>query len=140
MIDATQTLVVADGPIGMDLAGRLGESRSVRCGDPYDALLEISQRRWSTVVVTAPRSDLAGLCRAIKRLQGDVQLFGVCPPAGEPELRALIGRELDDYFIYPPTDSDIRRMVADAPDAGGIDPSGGSQTSAIAPREFGSAM
>lgn len=133
MIDAGEMLLVADGPMGAELTGRLGEGRSVRCGDPYDALLEMSHRRWSAVVVTAPRPDLAGLCRAIKRLQQDVRVYGVCPPAGEPELRDLIGRSLDDYFIYPPTDSDVRRMIAGA---SGADSTGRDQAAAIAPREF----
>lgn len=110
MIGTTEMLLVADGPIASGLAGKLAAGRCVCCRDPYDALLKMSRRRWATVVLAAGPVGFAGLCKASRRLQRDARLYALCTPAGEPQVRPLAGRVLDDYFIYPPTDSEIRRM------------------------------
>ncbi|HUU32914.1 MAG TPA: GGDEF domain-containing protein [Vicinamibacterales bacterium] len=111
---AERMLIVADGPVAVELSGRLGRDRSVCCGDSYDALWEMSRRRWSAVVIAAPRDRLEGFCRAARRLQDDAGLFAVCPPAAEPDVRAVDKGLLDDYFIYPPTDRDVNAMLGAA--------------------------
>jgi len=120
-----QTLLVAQGRLGEALAERFGD-RCARCADPYDALLEMSRRRWPAIVMAAPQEDFEGLCRASRRLQSDARLFAVCPASAEPDVRELTGDILDDYFIYPPTRGDVRRMlgVTGAPgaSAGGLGP------------------
>jgi diguanylate cyclase (GGDEF)-like protein len=103
-------LLVSDGPESRELRDRLTPGRYVRCSDPYDALLKMSRRRWSTVVLAATMAGFSGLCRASRRLQCDAKLYAVCPPALEPEVRSLRGEVLDDYFIYPPSAGDVRRM------------------------------
>jgi len=126
-------LMVADGAAADGLAERLGSARLVRAVDPYEALLKMSRRRWPAIVLTAPREDFTGLCRASRRLQPAAKLFAVCPPAAEPDVRPLARDVIDDYFIYPPTGSDARRIVRaaagltepsapSAPRAGGLTP------------------
>jgi diguanylate cyclase (GGDEF)-like protein len=107
-------LLVSDGPEARGLCDRLSPGRYVRCSDPYDALLKMSRRRWATVVLAAPMAGFAGLCRASRRLQGDAKLYAVCPPALEPEVRSLRGLVLDDYFVYPPSAGEMRRMSSPA--------------------------
>jgi diguanylate cyclase (GGDEF)-like protein len=94
-------LVLADRRVGEELAAHLGNGRCARVGEPYEALEAMGRRRWPAVVLTAPRADFAGLCRASRRLQRNARLFAVCGPAAEPDVRPLLGRPLDDYFIYP---------------------------------------
>ena len=116
MIDTDQMLLVADDSVAAELTDRLGEGarRIVNCGDSYDALLEMSRRRWSAIVLTAPRPGFVGLCRASRRLQRDTKLFALCSPAAEAEVRALTGKVLDDYFIYPPRRHELRRIIDEA--------------------------
>ncbi len=119
---------MAEGRQGDELASRLGKERTCRCGDAYDALLEMGRSRYAAVVLTAPRTGFDGLCRASRRLQRDAKLFALCPPAAEPEVRDLTGKVLDDYFIDPPTDRDLRCMIRAASgqtvsaSAGGVQP------------------
>ena len=96
MTDRRDMLLLADGPTGNRLATRLGAKRCVRFGDPYEALLEMSRRRWDTIVLTAPRKGFEGICRASRRLQADARLLAVCPPVCEPDVRPLVGKPLDD--------------------------------------------
>jgi len=112
VIQSSETLLVADGTAARRLSDSLGAGRCVRCADPYDALVKMSRRRWSTVVLSATRAGFAGLCRASRRLQREAKLYALCSPAMEPEVRPLAGKVLDDYFIYPPSQSEVRRMTA----------------------------
>jgi len=120
-----RTLLLAGGRLGEALAERLGEG-CARFADPYEALLEMNRRRWPAIVMTAPQEDFEGLCRASRRLQNDARLFAVCTPSAEPDVRRLAAQLLDDYFIYPPTRGDVRRMLNStdvrAPAAGGLGP------------------
>ena len=63
------------------------------------------------------RPQFAGLCRAARRLQAGARLCAVCPPAGEAEVRLLLGEPLDNYFIHPLSGWDIAelRLAADMP-------------------------
>ena len=110
MIASGDMLLLADGAVGRELAGLLGREQCTAVGDPYEALTEMSRRRWPTVVLTAGRADFPGLCRASRRLQHDSRLYAICSPAGEPEVRTLLGRPLDDYFIYPPTRRELAAL------------------------------
>jgi len=106
VIAQPEVLLLADNALGGEFEVRLGAGRVLCRTDPYDALAELSHGRFRAVVLTAPRPDLAALCRACRRLQAAAALLAVCDPVAEPELRPLVGRSLDDYFIYPPTQSD----------------------------------
>jgi len=111
MIRSPDMLLVCEGPSGRRLGERLGNSRTLQRSDPYQALLEMSRRRWKAVVLAGPRAGFEGFCRASRRLQPDARLYALCAPAGEADLRPLRGAVLDDYFIDPPTDEDLRRIA-----------------------------
>ena len=113
MSERGDILLLTDTRIEDQLTRCTGKRSFVSCQDPYDALLEMSHQRWSTVVLTAPRPNFAGLCRASRRLQVDSRLFAICPPSAEPDVRPLAGKVLDDYFIHPPTPSQWRRIVGE---------------------------
>lgn len=124
----TRTLILADADMGEQLSARLDNADVVCYEDPYDLLSELAKQRCSIVILTAPRPDFAGLCRASRRLQADVRLLAICPPSAEPEIKDLTREVLDEYFIYPPTDADIARILASAPQV------------AIAPLDAGQAI
>ena len=127
MTAAEDTLLLADGPVADALAGQLGPERCQGVADPYDALMAMGRRRWDAVVLTGPRTDFAGLCRASRRLARDSRLYAVCAPAGEVEVRGLLGDPLDDYFIWPLARRDLdglRRRPAPPAGGGGAHPGG----------------
>ncbi|HUS93313.1 MAG TPA: GGDEF domain-containing protein [Phycisphaerae bacterium] len=107
-------LLLADEATGREFRGHLGPRQCAAVEDAYDALFEMGRRRWPTVVLTAPRADFPGLCRAARRLQRDARLYAVCPPAGEPLVRPLVGEALDDYFVHPLTRAELRRLAGGA--------------------------
>ena len=113
----TRTLILADAYVGEQLSARLDNADVVCYEDPYDLLTELGKRRCSIVLLTAPRPDFAGICRASRRLQADARLLAICPPSAEPQVKDLAGEVLDEYFIYPPTDADIARILACAREA-----------------------
>ena len=102
---------------GDDVAGELaryapgGAEGVIARGDAYEGLAELSRRRWPAVVLSAGGTELPGLSRAARRLQGDARLIALCDPADEPAARSLRGDVLDDYFICPPNSADWRRIA-----------------------------
>ena len=101
------------------LAGRLGGPGVVHCCEsPYDGIREMSRRPWPAVAIASRVGDLPALCRAARRLQGDAGLFAMCHPVEEPDLKPLVGRVLDDYFIYPPTNREVAQLRRAASAAG----------------------
>ncbi len=110
-------LLLADGNAGKLLRRQLGDTPHTALDEPYDALDELGRRSWSTVVLAGPRPEFAGLCRAARRLQAEARLCAVCPPAGEAEVRNLMGAPLDNYFIHPLGARDIAelRLAAETP-------------------------
>lgn len=111
-------LLLADQPAGLELSARLGWPRIIQ--DPYQAMETLGRDKCKAVVLTAPRPELASLCRAMRRLGPEAKLLALSSVAAEPEVRTLVGKGLDDYFIYPPTRADvatIRRLAGlDAPE------------------------
>lgn len=103
-------LLLADGDAGESLRRQLGDTPHTVLEEPYDALEELGRRSWATVVLAGPRPEFAGLCRAARRLQTDARLYAVCPPAGEPDVRKLMGTPLDNYFIHPLDPKDITEL------------------------------
>ena len=110
MSGKSDILLLADEAVGQEFRARFGRRRCEAVADPYDALLEMGRRCWPTVVLAGPRTDYAGLCRAARMLQRDARLYGLCSPAGEPEVRPLLDEPLDDYFIYPMTAGELRQL------------------------------
>ena len=104
-------LVVADGAQRERLDQCLGSIPHKVVADAYQALEEMRDRSWRVIVLTAPRADFAGLCRAAHRLAPDARLLGVCPPVGETQARPLAGKVLDDYFIEPLEADDVEAMA-----------------------------
>ncbi|MFP3937987.1 MAG: GGDEF domain-containing protein [Phycisphaerae bacterium] len=101
MTDGGNILLLADDTRAAGIAERVGGEGVWTVSEPYDALLEMGKSHWSAVLLTAPRPDFAGLCRAARRLQKSGRLYGLCPPSAEPDVRPLRGGALDDYFILP---------------------------------------
>jgi len=120
VIAAGNMLVLADEAMGERIGAQVGDEQVVHRADPFDALVELSSRRWPAVVLSAPRADFAGLCRAARRLQEDATLLAVCPPPAEPEVHPLLGGPLDDYFIYPLTRSDVAQLRGAAAGTGTV--------------------
>lgn len=110
MIKAPNILLLAEGATGYELSARLGGSVTSH-SDPYQALETLSESPFQAVVFTAPRPELASLCRAMRRIREDVKLLALTSVRGESQVQALRGLELDDYFIYPPTREDIAAIV-----------------------------
>jgi diguanylate cyclase (GGDEF)-like protein len=110
-------LLLADNELSERLVQRLSGRTVVAVADPYDALEEMGRRRFP-VVVLSPTSagpgvegEFAALCRASRRLQRDARLYALCPPRLEMEVRTLVGETLNDYFIYPPSQADLRVLA-----------------------------
>ncbi len=110
MSEEGDILLLANDSCAEQLGERLGRRRLRAVAEPYEALLQMGKRQWPTVLLTAPRPDFAGLCRASRRLQSGGRLFGLCPPAAEPDVRPLRGGVLDDYFILPLSVRDAGRL------------------------------
>ena len=110
-------LILADEPMREQLCRGLGEMSHSAVSDPYEALSEMGRRSWPAVVLAGPRPQFDALCRAARRLCGQAGLYAVCPPAGEPRVRPLLGQPLDDYFIWPLEADDLAelRRAAGAP-------------------------
>jgi len=107
-----EILLLGEAALGEQFASRCGDAvRVVSRDDPYDALEEMSRRRWGVVVLTAGRAEFESLCRASRRLQGDARLLAICSPAAEADVRPLAPGVLDDYFIYPPTQGELDSIV-----------------------------
>jgi len=113
-------LILADEPVREHLCRSLGDTPHTAVSDPYEALSEMGRRSWPAVVLAGPRPQFDALCRAARRLLAEAGLYAVCPPAGEPQIRPLLGAPLDDYFIWPLEAGDLAelRRAAGAP-AGG---------------------
>ena len=135
MSDAGNMLLLADRPAGRRLKAQIDREQIVHHTDPFDALTDMSNCRWQAVVLAGPTADFAGLCRAARRLQKDASLLAVCPPQGEPEVRALLDGPLDDYFILPPTRSDLAR-IRQAIDGPTVAPAPGPDALALSPQQL----
>ncbi len=110
MTKAGTFLLLADEVQGSEIISPFGAETVCHVDDPYALMMELSQEDWPAVLVTAPRADLAGLCRAVRRLQHNASLFVLCTPTAEPEARELAGTLIDDYFILPMRVSDVQRV------------------------------
>jgi len=118
MSEAPGILLLAAPGVADRLAVPLSGDRVTERADPFAALAELAQRPYQTVLVAVPQPDLPGLLRAIRQLQPNCRLFGLCTPAGEAELRhgrMDHKRVMEDYFIIPPTVGEWRRILAEDP-------------------------
>ena len=91
MSDEQAMLVLADGPAGRELRQQLGRTPHKAVADPYAALAELASHPWRAVVLTGPRPEFDGLCRAARRVCPSARILAVCPPAGEVQARPLLG-------------------------------------------------
>ncbi|MDY6913488.1 MAG: GGDEF domain-containing protein [Planctomycetota bacterium] len=135
MNDSGNILLLGDEAVGRELADALDGDRVTHRTDPYDALTAMGRRRWPAVILTAPQAELAGLCRASRRLQRNAGLFALCSVAGESQVRPLVGSLLDDYFLYPPTRDDLARLRR-AASQGGAPPAASSAEALLSPHEL----
>jgi diguanylate cyclase (GGDEF)-like protein len=107
MMDEASTLLFTRPSLAPQLADLCRCREVVRVADPYDALLEMNRRRWSTVVLADDAGELGPLSRASRQLQRGARLLAICMPGDEPGVAPLLDGVLDDYFIYPPTVGEI---------------------------------
>ncbi len=131
-------LLVAPPSARENLLSRIDRPGLVQwCAEPYQAIGEMAGRRWPAVAVAWRGGDLPGLCRAARRLQDRAGLFALCPPVDEPTVRPLVGRVLDDYFIYPPTRGEVSRLCRAATAVASVrGTSGPAARTQITPGEF----
>ncbi len=127
-------LLLAGGATGEYLAERLGPDACLHVPRPYAGLAEMADRTWPTVVLADDGKEFPGLCRAARRLQPEARLLGICGPAGEPRLRPLRPRPLDDYFIEPLTAREVAGLLGAGP------PRGEEAPAALASRDAGEAF
>jgi len=109
-------LLLGGAAVAHEFAARLGPERLAAFDDPYEALGAMAESSWQKVIVTACYSGLAGLCRAVRRLQGGAEVIVLCGPADEPEVRSLTGafaaaQTINDYMIYPLNDGDWDQLA-----------------------------
>ncbi len=129
------TLVLADGNVTRELRAQSGPAPFASCADPYEALLELGRRPWANVVLTVPRAQLDGLCRAVRRLQKSARVVALCAPATEPEMIPLTGKVIDEYMIYPPSRQQWQALVAPLPPVAVAQPTAG-ETPGLSPQEI----
>ncbi|MBN1942376.1 MAG: GGDEF domain-containing protein [Phycisphaerae bacterium] len=107
-------LLLSDDEMARELARHI--ERPVVCADSaYDALIELARRRCAAVVMTAPRPEMEGFARAVRRLNQRVRLLAVCRPDAPPEIRAEVERIADGCCSYPPTRGEINVLLRGTP-------------------------
>ena len=114
MSEAPSILLLANPTVVERLAGAMNDAEVATQADPIEALETLSQGPYDTVLIALPQPDLPNLVRAIRRLQPDCRVFGLCTPVGEYELR--MGKTdpqtlMEDYFIIPPTRREWREIL-----------------------------
>jgi diguanylate cyclase (GGDEF)-like protein len=72
-----------------------------------EAMALLSRQTFNAVIFSVSPSERAGLLQAIRELQPQAQILAVCDPGDEPEIRDMLGLTVDEYFIHPPSDSDL---------------------------------
>ncbi len=130
---ASDILLLADDRVASELTSLAGPEGFVHRRDPYRAIGEFARRPYRAVIMTHPYPDFAGLVRGFRRLRGAARCYALCSPAGEAELRLSGPAQLDDYFIYPPSSQELRRIIE------GIDPpavAARAETAELSPEEM----
>ena len=119
MTAAGEMLVLAELAVTDEFSDHFGPDVLAAFDDPYEALAAMESRHWASVVIAASYVGLSGLCRAVRRLQQNARVIVLCGPAMELEVRALAGGNatestIDDYFIYPLTNDEWRKLTGAA--------------------------
>jgi len=130
-----KTLLLSDKHVAAELASLMPSEDFVHRADAYDALEELARRGYRAVILTHPYPEFAALVQAIRRLQPAAATFAMCSPGGEADLRLLGLKELDDYFIYPPSRAELERALH--PGRPGVPPAGpAAERADLAPQEI----
>lgn len=114
MTESPNILLLAGSPQAERLVQSMPTGSAAAEADPFAALERLADRAYGAVLVTSPRPGLAKLLKAVRRLQPDASIFGLCGPAGEHDLRLACAEDaqvLDDYFIIPPTAGEWGRIL-----------------------------
>lgn|GEM_PF-2403151 len=116
MTGAGGMLVLAERTVTDEFSDHFGPDSLRAFDDPYEALAAMENRDWASVVIAGSYVGLRGLCRAVRRLQRNARIVVLCGPAAESEVLALVGGAsdegpIDDYFIYPLTAADWRKVT-----------------------------
>lgn len=115
MSDPREIFLLQDDPIGRTLARRLERFGPVCFDDAYDALVEMSHRRCSAVLLSTPREDLDGLARALRRLNQDTRLLGLCRHGDRKSLNDKVGTTVDDFLALPPSRAELNALMQPNP-------------------------
>lgn len=111
---AEDILLLADEPVSRRLGPPDGPAGVVVRSDPFAALEELARREYRVVMLAGPRPNFGDLFGAVRRLQPGARLFGLCSPAGEPDLLDGSAEAMEDYFIIPPTPKEWQRILGAA--------------------------
>ena len=122
MAGAGEMLVLAGRSVTDEFSDHFAPEVLSTFDDPYEALAAMGPNDWSNVVIGASYVGLSGLCRAVRKLQRTARVIVLCGPAMESEVRDLtrgVPSEsiIDDYFIYPLTNDDWRKLTPACQDA-----------------------
>ncbi len=106
-------LLVAEPAISKQVADACGDGELTSMSDPYDALCEMGRRSFPVVMLWGGDKDYESLCRAVRRLQPDARLIGLCHPWQEVQIAPLTPGPLDDYLLYPPDKGELNQYIGE---------------------------
>lgn len=104
-------LLVTDDEAVKELTRHISRPNVVCTDDAYDALLELARRRCAAVVMSAPRPEMDGFAKAIRRLNRKVRLLAVCPPDAPENVRTEVEHIADGCCSYPPTRGELNALL-----------------------------
>jgi len=104
-------LLLADDEAAKYLARHMSRPDVVCADDAYDALIELARRKCSAVVMAAPRPEMDGFARAVRRLNEQIRVLAVCPPDAPENVRADVERIVDGCCTYPPTRGELNSLL-----------------------------
>jgi diguanylate cyclase (GGDEF)-like protein len=107
-------LLLADDEAAKYLTRHINRPNVVCADDSYDALIELARRRCAAVVMSAPRAEMDGFVRAVRRLNQQVRLLAVCPPDAPEDVRKEVQRLTDGCCTYPPTRGEMNVLLRGA--------------------------
>lgn len=112
--DDENVLLLADDDAAKYLARHMDRPGVVCADDAYDALIELARRRCAAVVMSAPRPEMDGFARAVRRLNEQVRVLAVCQPDAPQNIRAEVERIADGCCTYPPTRGEMNFLLRGA--------------------------
>ncbi len=104
-------LLLSDEPMGKELLPELDKLPVHVIEEPYAALKHLAETQYDAVILTAPRTEFAGLGRAIRRLSGEAALLAFARADDQAALRESCDELIDRYCLFPPTRGEVSSLV-----------------------------